>query len=73
MVNSVATDPHNTDSDGTGFTLDTIRPDAPSIDSGRQHQHRRRRCHIRQHPVVSPGAGGTPRLYVSGSPSLTAR
>ena len=34
VVSSVATDPAgNADSDGTGFTLDTIVPDAPSIDS----------------------------------------
>ena len=71
VVNSVATDPAgNTDSDGTGFTLDTIVPDAPSIDSWATDTN------ITDDGVtydntltvsVTGEPGGTPRLYVSGS------
>ena len=71
VVNSVATDPAgNTDSDGTGFTLDTIFPDAPSIDSWATDTN------IADDGVtydntltvsVTGEPGGTPRLYVSGS------
>ena len=71
VVSSVATDPAgNTDSDGTGFTLDTIFPDAPSIDSWATDTN------ITDDGVtydntltvsVTGEPGGTPRLYVSGS------
>ena len=70
-VSSVATDPAgNTDSDGTGFTLDTITPDAPSIDSWATDTN------ITDDGITSDNTltlsvtgepGGTPRLYVDGS------
>ena len=70
-VSSVATDPAgNNDSDGTGFTLDTITPDAPSIDSWATDTN------ITDDGITSDNTltlsvtgepGGTPRLYVDNA------
>ena len=70
-VSSVATDPAgNTDNDGTGFTLDTITPDAPSIASWATDTN------ITDDGITSDNIltlsvtgepGGTPRLYVDGT------
>ena len=71
-VSSVATDPAgNTDSDGTGFTLDTIKPDAPNIDSWETDTGKLGDDGVTYDNTLTltvfGETGGTPRLYHDGT------